>query len=96
MSKYLEDIIYMTAKEICKYGEEKNDFFPIYRGMINFLHHADFMYCKLKHVSGKANALAQEAFLEKYQELKETKDPEDRTCFVDGVHTFHNFSRTVG
>jgi len=96
LSQHLEDTVYITAKEICKYVEDIYGVRFTSKGMTNLLHRLDFTYRKPKHVPGKANALAQEAFLEKYQELKETKGPEDRTYFVDGVHPLHNSQPAYG
>jgi transposase len=86
----------MTAKEICKYVEVKYGVHFTSKGMTNLLHRLDFTYRKPKHVPGKADALAQEAFLEKYQKLKETKGAEDRIYFVDGVHPLHNSQPAYG
>lgn len=96
LSRHLEDTIYMTAKEICKYVENKYGVRFTSKGMTKLLHRLEFTYRKPKHVPGKANAEAQEAFLEKYQELKENKRPEDRIYFVDGVHQLHNSQPAYG
>jgi transposase len=96
LSQHLEDTVYMTAKEICIYVENKFGVRFTSKGMTNLLHRLGFTYRKPKHVPGKADALAQEAFLEKYQKLKETKGPEDRIYFVDGVHPLHNSQPAYG
>ena len=40
-----------------------------------------FSYKKPKHIPGKANQKAQEEFIEKYNELKDSKSPEDQNIF---------------
>jgi transposase len=96
LSQHLEETVYMTAKEICKYVEDQYEVLFTSKGMTSLLHRLGFTYRKPKHIPGKANALAQETFLEKYQELKRTKDPKDRIYFVDGVHPLHNSQPAYG
>jgi transposase len=96
LSKHLEDTIYMTAKEVCNYVKNKYGVEFTSKGMTKLLHRLEFTYRKPKHVPGKANALAQEEYLEKYQELKETKGLNDRVYFVDGVHPLHNSQPAYG
>ena len=96
LSLHLEDNVYMTAKEVGKYVEKSYGVLFTSKGMTNLLHRLGVTYRKPKHVPGKANALAQEEFLERYQALKETKGPDDRTYFVDGVHPLHNSQPAYG
>lgn len=96
LNKHLEDTIYLSAKEICHYVKKKYGVRFTIKGMTNLLHRMEFTYRKPKHVPGKANPEAQEDFLEKYAELKENKDPEDRIWFIDAVHTLHNSQPAYG
>lgn len=66
------------------------------KGMTSLLHILGFAYKKPKHVPGKANRQAQEAFIEKYNDLKKGKAPEDRIYFMDGVHPMHNSQPAYG
>ena len=90
LCKHLESTVYMTAKEVCKYVETKYGVHYTTKGITNLLHRLGFTYRKPKHIPGKADSAAQEAFVEKYMELKEAKGPKDRIYFVDGVHPLHN------
>jgi transposase len=96
LSKHLEDKVYLTAKEVSNYVQARYGVSFTPKGMTNLLHRLGFTYRKPKHVPGKADAGAQEAFLEKYQEIKENKAPEDRIWFVDGVHPLHNSQPAYG
>jgi len=96
LSKHLEETVYMTAKEICNYVQNKYGVSFTSKGMTNLLHRLGFTYRKPKHVPGKANPLAQEEFLEKYHELKDAKESEDRIWFIDGVHPLHNSQPAYG
>ena len=96
LSKHLEDTIYLSAKEICHYVEKRFGVRFTTKGMTSLLHRLGFTYRKPKHVPGKANPIAQEAFIEKYAELKEARDPEDRIWFIDAVHTLHNSQPAYG
>ena len=96
LNKHLEDTIYLSAKEICHYVKKKYGVRFTIKGMTNLLHRMEFTYRKPKHVPGKANPEAQEDFLEKYAELKENKDPEDRIWFTDAVYTLHNSQPAYG
>ena len=96
LSKHLEDTIYLSAKEICHYVEKKYGVRFTIKGMTSLLHRMGFTYRKPKHVPGRANPQAQEAFIEEYTELKETKKPEDRIWFIDAVHTLHNSQPAYG
>jgi transposase len=60
------------------------------------LHQLGFSYKKPKHIPGKANQKAQEEFIARYTQLKETKSPEDRIYFMDGVHPLHNSQPAYG
>ena len=58
--------------------------------MTGLLHQLGFTYKKPKHIPGKADIEAQEAFIKKYRKLRKNKAPEDNTYFMDGVHQMHN------
>lgn len=96
LSQHLEETVYMTAKEICQYVQKRFGVTFTSKGMTNLLHRLDFSYRKPKHVPGKADPVAQEEFLEKYNKIKESKASEDRIWFVDGVHPLHNSQPAYG
>lgn len=64
--------------------------------MTNLLHRLGFTYRKPKHVPGKANQKAQQAFIEQYNELKANKSKHDRIYFLDAVHSLHNSQPAYG
>lgn len=96
LSKHLENNVYLTAKEICAYVEEKYGVKYTAKGMTNLLHRLGFSYRKPKHIPGKANQKAQEAFIKQYNELKASKSKHDRIYFLDAVHSLHNSQPAYG
>jgi len=54
------------------------------------LYRLGFCYKKPKLIPGKADAEAQEAFLEEYKKLKENKGEADEILFMDATHPHHN------
>lgn len=96
LGKHLQGTVYMTTKEVCKYVEAKYGVHFTTKGMTNILHRLGFTYRKPKHIPGKADSTAQEAFIESYLKLKQRKDPDDRIYFVDGVHPLHNSQPAYG
>ena len=78
LTSHLEERIYLTAKEICAYVLTKYDIKYTSKGMTSLLHQIEFSYKKPKHIPGKANKKDQEEFIEKYNELKDSKTVEDQ------------------
>jgi len=96
LDKHLEGTIYLSAKEICHFIEKTFGVQYTIPGVTTLLHKLGYTYKKPKHVPGKLNPQAQEAFIEQYNDLKENKDPEDRIWFIDAVHTLHNSQPAYG
>jgi transposase len=65
-------------------------------GMRDFLHRIGYAYKKPKLVPGKADAKAQEEFVEFYNELKQAKGANDPIYHMDGVHPQHNSVAAYG
>jgi transposase len=86
----LKSKIYLSTAEIIRFV--KNTFGIEYSsgGMVNLLHRLGFSYKKPNLVPGKANESAQREFLNKMDDIKSTKNPEDKLLFMDGVHPQHN------
>ena len=59
-------------------------------GMTQLLHRLGYVYKKPKLIPGKANADQQRDFVERYQNLKAEKAPDDPIYFMDGTHPHHN------
>jgi transposase len=90
LDAHLQERLYQTVQEIVAYVEQRFKVRYSVRGMTEVLHRLKFTYKKPAQVPGKANREAQEAFIERYEELKETKGENDPIYFVDGVHPQHN------
>ncbi len=58
--------------------------------MTGQLHRLNYAYKKPKLVPGKADAKAQEEFIEFYKELNKSKGANDYIYFMDGAHPQHN------
>ena len=59
-------------------------------GMTAVLHRLGYSYKKAKLVPGKADAAAQEQFIEDYENVKENSDEGDVIMFMDATHPQHN------
>jgi len=90
LTKHLQQHIYLSAKEVCAYVKEQYKVTYTVQGITDLLHRLNFTYKKPKHIPGKADAAAQQAFIKKYKRLKKKLEPEDRIYFTDGVHPLHN------
>ena len=90
LDDHLQDNLYTHVRDIRQYI--KNTFAVDYSisGVTQLLKRMDFVYKKPKHVPGKADRQAQEAFIDQYEDIKEHKDPDDPVYFVDAVHPQHN------
>jgi len=54
--------------------------------MIHLLHRLGFVYKKTRLVPSRADKEKQEAFVKKYEEIKATKEKDDKIYFIDAVH----------
>jgi len=89
--------IYLSSKEICKFVERKFGVQYSPEGLVHLLHRLGFVYKKTKQVPGKADAEAQEKFLQEvYVKLKASMKAGDKLYFLDGVHPQHNSMSTYG
>jgi transposase len=94
--KHLEGTIYLSAKEIFHFIEKTFSVQYTIPGVTNLLHKLEYTYKKPKHVPGKLNPQAQEAFIKQYTDLKENKNTDDRIWFIDAFHTLHNSQPVYG
>lgn len=90
LEAHLEHQLYGSVKEIVAYVAERYGITYSERGMTDLLHRLGFTYKKAKVVPGKADAEAQEGFVEQYEKLKEEKGKDDPIYFMDGTHPHHN------
>jgi len=96
LTEHLECTMYLTAKEICAFVKKtfKVKYTP--KGMTSLLHQLKFTYKKPKHIPGKADIEAQQAFIKSYRKIQRKKAPEDKIYFMDGVHPMHNSQPAYG
>lgn len=90
LDEYLQTHLHITAKSVAAYVKERWNIAYSERGMTGLLHRLGYVYKKPKLVPGKADAQAQEAFLDEYEKLKENKGKDDVILFMDAVHPQHN------
>ena len=93
----LKQKIYLSSKAICKFVEREFGVFYSPEGLVHLLHRIGFVYKKTKQVPGKADAEAQEKFLQEvYVKLKASMKADDKLYFLDGVHPQHNSMPAYG
>ena len=90
LDRHLQIHLHITAKSIVAYVEDRWDIHYTESGMTDLLHRLGYVYKKPKLVPGKANAQAQESFLEDYENIKENKAEKDVILFMDATHPQHN------
>ena len=87
---HLQAHLYVTAKAIARWVEKTFKVSYTDSGMTALLHRLGYVYKKPKLVPGKADPVAQEAFLAEYEKLKQDKGENDPVYFMDAVHPQHN------
>lgn len=83
---HLQKTTYLKAKDICKYVKAKYGVGYSITGMIAWLKEHDFAYKQPIKVPGKLDVVKQEAFIEKYEELKANLPEDHEIYFLDAVH----------
>lgn len=96
LDRHLQEHLYCCSYEIQQYIETTLGVTYSVSGVTELLKRMNFVYKKPKHVPGKADRKAQEAFVDQYQQLKEHKNPEDPVYFMDAVHPQHNSTPAYG
>ncbi len=79
-----------TAKEVAHHVEPMCQAAYSESGVTQLLHQLGHTYKKPKLISGKANTERQKDFVERYQNLKAEKAPDDPKYFMDDTHPQHN------
>lgn len=90
---FLSEHLHRTVEEIRAYVFDTYDVWYSIRGLGQLLKRLGFVYKKPTLIPGKASRQAQEEFVEKLKELKNSKEP---LYFADGVHPQHNTYVTHG
>lgn len=96
LDEHAQAHIYTDSKELADYIEKTYGVIYTHDAIKKLLHRLDFVYKKPKLVPGKADVVKQLAFVEEYAKLKQTKEPEDKIFFMDGVHPMHNVQPAYG
>ncbi len=96
LSQHIDAELYMTVQSIVDYVKKTYHVVYTLSGMTDLLHRMGFVYKKPKVVPGKANAEAQEQFIQDYAEIKENKGKNDPIYFMDGTHPQHNTMASYG
>lgn len=93
---FLRDNTKRTAQEILKYIHATYAVSFSVIGVTKLLHRLGFSYKKPKIIPGKADRMKQEAFINKYEEIKETLKDNDSIYFLDSTHPQHNTNPSYG
>jgi len=83
---HLEENTYATAKEIVSYIKKKYGISYTAEGIHAWLARYEFSYKKPKGVPAKFNKEKQEAFIEKYESIKDSLEEDEVILFMDSVH----------
>ena len=94
--QHLKKHTYLFAKDIAVYIESMWGVSYSVSGMTDWLSRNQFSYKKPSLVPGKANLEIQEAWISKYQELRQKLGQDETICFADGVHPTHNTKTSYG
>ena len=90
LDAHLQKHLHLTAESVARWVKERWDVCYTPSGMTAVLRRLGYVYKKPKLVPGKADAAAQEEFIEKYENLKENSDEGDVVMFADATHPQHN------
>lgn len=93
---YLEEHILPDAKSVIAHIDKQYKVRYSVSGVTDLLHRLEFSYKKPTHVPGKQNPLAQQAFLDNYEQLKASKGENDPIYFADATHPQHNSVPSYG
>jgi transposase len=91
LDTHLQQHLYLTAEAVARYVERRWHVRYTVSGMSAVLHRLGYCYKKAKLEPGKhPSAEVQEAFVEKYRNLKENKQEGSVIYFMDATHPQHN------
>lgn len=96
LDSHLNENTYLRSQDIVFYVAKQYKVEYCISGMKDLLHRLGYAYKKPKLVPGKADAKAQEEFIEFYKELKNTKGANDPVYYMDGSHPQHNSIAAYG
>lgn len=93
---HLKTQTYPAVKEVVFYVNQTYGKNYSIEGMTHLLHKLGFVYKKTKIIPGKLDPVKQEEFKVKYQELKDSLNPQDNIYFLDASHPHHNNQSSYG
>ncbi len=83
LDEHLKENTYLRIQDIVAQVAKQYKVRYSISGMTELLHRLGYVYKKPKLVPGKADAKAQEEFIESYQEIKESKGTNDPIHFIN-------------
>jgi hypothetical protein len=96
LNNHLQEPLYIKVSDICGYVHKTYGIRYSVRGMTDWLKRQDFTFHQPCGVPAKADAKAQEKFVEDYEKLKRCLPEDDHIVFMDGVHPTHAVRFTRG
>jgi transposase len=91
LDEHLQTQIYPTSADVARYVEQRWGVRYTPSGMTALLHRLGYVYKQPKLQPGKHPPVeTQEAFIAKYNDLKDNKAEEDVIVFMDAMHPQHN------
>ncbi len=96
LKTFLVDNTQTKAKDIVSHIKKQYNVSYSVIGVTKLIHRLGFTYKKPKIIPGKADRSKQEAFLEKYQEIKSNLKENDQVYFLDSTHPTHNTTASYG
>lgn len=90
LDQHLSENLYLIDKKIAPYVEQTWQVAYSESEMTQLLHRLGYIYKKLKLIPNKTNTERQKDFVERYQNLKAKKAPDDLIYFMDATHPQHN------
>jgi transposase len=90
LDAHLQEHLHLTAESVARWVKERWEVCYAPSGMAAVLRRLGYVYKKPKLVPGKADATAQKAFLEEYENLKKNSAEDDVVLFMDATHPQHN------
>jgi transposase len=94
--KHLTETTYLKVKHIRTYVKVNYDVTFSRSGMTKWLQSHGFVFKRPKKVPGKLDPLRQEAFIEAYEALKKSLNPDEEIYFGDAVHPEHQSQAVCG
>lgn len=90
LAQHLKQHLFSTALEVLDYINKAYGIRYSHDGTVKLLHRLGFVYKKTKAVPAKADRAKQEAFISKYEKLRNTLKKGEKIYFLDAMHPIHN------